>query len=52
MGAFIEIYFRDKAGELKDRFIKNKRYMMEAHMLPYFENKPMNSISPSDIIQW
>lgn len=52
MGAFIEIYFRDKAGELKDRSIKNKRYMMEAHILPYFENKPMNSITPSDIIQW
>lgn len=52
MGAFIEIYFRDKAGELKERSIKNKRYMIEAHVLPYFENKPMNSITPSDIIQW
>ena len=26
--------------------------MIEAHVLPYFENKPMNSITPSDIIQW
>lgn len=52
MGAFIEIYFRDKAGELKERSAKNKRYMIEAHVLPYFENKPMNSITPSDIIQW
>lgn len=52
MGAFIEIYFRDKAGELKERSVKNKRYMIEAHVLPYFENKPMNSITPSDIIQW
>lgn len=52
MGAFIEIYFRDKSGELKERSVKNKRYMIEAHVLPYFENKPMNSITPSDIIQW
>jgi len=52
MGAFIEIYFRDKAGELKERSAKNKRYMIEAHVLPYFENKPMNSITPLDIIQW
>ena len=52
MGAFIEIYFRDKAGELKERSAKNKRYMIEAHVLPYFENKPMNRITPSDIIQW
>lgn len=52
LGAFVEIYFRDKDGELKERSIKNKKYMIEAHVLPYFENKPMNSITPSDIIQW
>ena len=52
LGAFVEIYFPDKEGELKERSIKNKMYMIEAHILPYFENKPMNSITPSDIIQW
>ena len=52
LGAFVDVYFRDKAGELKERTIKNKRYMIEAHVLPYFENKQMNEISPSDIIQW
>lgn len=52
LGEFVEIYFRDKVGELKERSIKNKRYMMEAHILPYFESKPMNAITPSDIIQW
>ena len=51
LGAFVDVYFRDKAGELKERTIKNKRYMIEAHVLPYFENKQMNEISPSDIIQ-
>lgn len=52
LGAFVEIYFRDKEGELKERSIKNKRYMIEAHILPYFKNKKMNEITPSDIIQW
>lgn len=52
LGAFVDMYFRDKAGKLKERTIKNKRYMIEAHVLPYFENKQMNEISPSDIIQW
>ncbi len=52
LGSFVEIYFRDKAGELKERSIKNKKYMIGVHILPYFENKPMNSITPSDIIQW
>lgn len=52
LGAFVEIYFRDKEGELKERSIKNKRYMMEAHIIPYFKTKPMNAITPADIIQW
>ena len=52
VGAFVEVYFRDKQGELKDRSVKNKRYMIERHILPYFEQKSMNEITPSDIIQW
>lgn len=35
LGAFVEIYFRDKEGELKERSIKNKRYMIEALMKGY-----------------
>lgn len=49
---FVEIYFRDKAGELKERSIRNKRYMIDVHVIPYFGNKAMNEITPSDIIQW
>jgi len=52
IGAFVEIYFRDKVGELKERSIKNKKYMIKAHILPYFQNKQMNTITPADIIQW
>ena len=52
VGAFVETYFRDKQGELKERLIKNKRYMIERHILPYFEQKSMNEITPADIIQW
>ena len=52
LGAFVEIYFRDKEGELKERSVKNKRYMIKSHILPYFENKKMNEITPADIIQW
>ena len=52
MGAFVEVYFRDKEGELKERSIKNKRYMIESHILPYFQNRKMNEITPAHIIQW
>ena len=39
---FIEIYFSDKQNDLKDRTIKNKRYMMQQHIVPYFGNQMMS----------
>ncbi len=52
LGSFVEVYFKDKSGELKKRSIKNKRYMIDAHVIPYLGSKAMNEISPSDIINW
>ena len=52
MEEFVEIYFRDKSQSLKDRSIKNKRDTMNAQLLPYFKDRPMNSITPAEIIQW
>lgn len=48
---FIEIYFSDKQNELKDRTIKNKRYMMQQHIIPYFGNQMMSEIKASQIMQ-
>ena len=49
---FIEIYFSEKQNDLKDRTIKNKRYMMQQHIVPYFGNQMMSEIKASQIIQW
>ena len=49
---FIEIYFADKQNELKDRTIKNKKYMMQQHIVPYFGNQMMSEIKAPQIIQW
>lgn len=49
---FVDMYFEDKKGELKERSITNKRYMIDAHVIPYFGKKKMNEIKASDIIQW
>lgn len=49
---FVNMYFEDKKGELKERSIKNKKYMIDTHVLPYFGEKRMNEIKPPDIIQW
>lgn len=49
---FVEVYFKDKANELKDRSVKNKKHMIQKHIIPYFGNQPMDKIQPKDIIQW
>lgn len=49
---FVEIYFKDKEGELKERSVHNKRYMIEKHIIPYLGTRSMDSIMPADIIKW
>ena len=49
---FVELYFRDKESELKQRTIRNKRYMIEQHIIPIMGDKSMDAITPADIIQW
>ena len=49
---FVEMYFNDKRGELKERSIKNKKYMIERHIVPFFGNKKINEISPAEIVEW
>ena len=52
MATFVDVYFNDKAGELKTRTKKNKRYMINVHVIPYLGEKRMNEVKPSDIIPW
>lgn len=50
--SFVEVYFGDKAHELKERSLQSKRYMVKKHILPFFKGKKMNQISSADIINW
>ena len=43
MDKFIDIYFSDKRNELKESSMRNKRHMMNKHILPYFATKKLNS---------
>ena len=52
LSAFMDVYFEDKQNELKERTLRNKRYMMEQHIVPYFGNKKMTEITAAQIIQW
>ena len=51
LSEFMEVYFEDKQNELKGRTMKNKRYMMEQHIIPYFGNQMMSEITAGQIIQ-
>lgn len=50
--AFVDIYFEDKRNELKERSVMSKKYMINTHIIPYFGQRSMGSITPSDIIKW
>lgn len=52
LSAFMDVYFEDKQNELKERTLRNKRYIMEQHIVPYFGNKKMTEITAAQIIQW
>ena len=52
LSEFMDVYFEDKRNELKDRTFKNKRYMMQQHIIPYFGDQRMSEITASQIIQW
>ena len=52
MESFMKVYFRDKQGELKERSMTSKKYMMDAHIVPYFKGRKLNAITPADIIKW
>ena len=49
---FVKIYFEDKRNRLKERSIKNKKYMISAKITPFFGKKSMSLISSNDILQW
>ena len=52
LSSFVEVYLKDKEVELKQRTLRNKRYMFETHVIPYLGNKKMNEITASDILAW
>lgn len=52
LSSFVKIYLEDKKEELKKRTLRNKVYMLNSHIIPYFGDKPMNEIAPADVIAW
>ena len=49
---FVEIYFSDVENRLRESAIKNKRYVFDLKVTPYFKKKKMCEIKTSDIRAW
>ena len=49
---FVEIYFSDMENRLGKSTIKNKRYVFDLKVTPYFKKKKMCEIKTADILAW
>ena len=49
---FLELYQEDMYHRLKPKTKYVKKYIIEKHILPYFKDKEMNSITAMDIRKW
>lgn len=49
---FVEIYFSDVENRLRETTIKNKRYVFDLKVTPYFKKRKMNEITAADIRKW
>ena len=47
-----EIYMEDMAARLKQSTLLTKKAVLQTHILPFFDNKPINEIKASDVRRW
>lgn len=51
-GALVDLYLEDMGHRLKASTLENKEYLTSLKSLPYFKDKPLDTISPTDIRKW
>lgn len=49
---FVDIYMSDMKPQLKQSTFVTKENIIDAHVRPYFKNKSLSEIIPTDILQW
>lgn len=47
-----DLYIEDASCRLRENSVEGKKNVFKNHILPYFQNKPVNSITPADIRAW
>lgn len=51
-GSFVEIYMDSMEKRLKENTLQTKVAIIEKKILPYFQDKKLCEITPSDVISW
>lgn len=49
---FVALYLKDISKDLRKSTMKNKRGIIEMHLLPYFKDSQVRDISPLDVKRW
>ena len=49
---FLKLYYEDMTPRLRENTMRNKKYIIDLKILPYFSNKRMNGITAADIRKW
>ncbi|GAA4653954.1 site-specific integrase [Anaerocolumna aminovalerica] len=48
----VDLYFEDMGSRLRKSTIESKKHAIDSKILPYFKDKPINEIKPTDIRKW
>ncbi len=49
---FVDLYLDDMKPRLRGSTLDGKRFLFDKLIIPYFGNKPLNSITAADVRQW
>ncbi len=52
LSSFVEIYFDDMCHRVRASTLDNKRFVFNSKILPFFGERPINSISAPDVRKW
>lgn len=50
--ALYDLYIEDMSHRLRITSIEGKKNVFKNHILPYFQSKPVNAITPADVRSW
>ena len=51
-GSMVELYLDDMEHRLKANTMRNKRYLYQARILPFFQDLKINDITPAHVRKW